>query len=135
MAFSGNNQTLYNAALNGCLAGQVAARQIKDAVTADYAVLGNVATIFAQEVDAQIAADATLSAAGATVVPASAANQQNALTKSNIMFAICFGLWFSRGGAADVTLADYLADALAVKAVFLQAVAQYALAAGGTSLS
>jgi hypothetical protein len=134
MAFSGHNQTLYNAALNGALAGMMSGRPITDATTADYAAMGNAATAFATEVDAGIAADATLTTAGATLVPASAANQANALAKSNLMNALCKAYWEGRVGS-DTTDADYSEGATAIAAVYAQGVAQYALAPGGTSLS
>lgn len=135
MAFSGNNQTIYNAALNGTLAGMQEGRPLTDGTSADYAVQGNVASAFAKEVDSLIAADATLTTAGATLVPASAANQANALAKVNAMLAICRAVWAGRGGASDVTAVDYAVLAAAVVAVYNQAIAQYALAPGGTSLS
>lgn len=135
MAFSGNNQSLYNAALNGALAGQIAGSQIADGNTAHYATYGNVASAFAKEVDAGIVADATLTTAGATLVPASAANQANALAKTSIMFQLCFAYWLGRQGASDITATDYAVAAAAIAAAYAQAVTQYGLAPGGTSLS
>jgi uncharacterized protein YyaL (SSP411 family) len=134
MAFSGHNQTLYNAALNGALCGMVSGRSIADPTTADYAGYGAAATAFATEVDTLIAADATITAAGATIVPGTAAQQANAVAKSEMMLALCKGVWEGRAGS-DVTVADYALLANAVVAVYNEAIAQYALAPGGTSLS
>lgn len=135
MAFSGNNQSLYNAALNGALAGMMSARSNTSGTTANYASWGAAATAWATKVDSLITADATLTSAGATIVPASAANQQNALAKTSMMQAICKSFWEGAGLSTDTTQADYATGAAACVAVWNQAVAQYALAPGGTSLS
>lgn len=134
MAFTGNNQTLFNAAMDGALAGMMAGRDMKDATQNDYNAVASAALSYATEVDAQIAADATLTAAGATVIPASAANQQNFNAKSHLMQAISFGVWHGRSGT-DNNNPDYLVLAKAVAAAYAAAVAAYANAPGGTSLS
>jgi hypothetical protein len=134
MAFSGNNQTLYNAALNGALAGMMSGRMSLDATIADYASVGAAATAYAAKVDSLIAADPTLTAAGATLVPASAANQQNFNAKSSLMHHLSAAIWRDRAGT-DTTSADYASMAAAVVAQYNEGIAQYALAPGGTSLS
>jgi hypothetical protein len=134
MAFSGNNQALYNAALNGALAGQLAGAQQSNTVSSNYAAYGNVATAFATEVDSKITAVANLTSAGASVVQATAAEAATQNAYCSIIFGLSFGFWFSRAGS-DVTAADYSAAATAVFAVYTQALAQYALAPGGTSIS
>ncbi len=94
-----NNQTLYNAALNGALAGMFAGSPVQDTTSADYAPYTAVATAFASAVDAGIGADATLTAAGATIVPTTAAQQANALAKSDLMHGICSSYWFQKSAA------------------------------------
>jgi len=138
MAFSGNNQLIYNAAFNGCMAGAVAGAQIADQTATDYAALQLVANAFAQEVDSQIATDPQLAtgAAGTTVPPATAAETSAQQAKAGIVFAVCFGFWFARPNwQSSQTPATYLNAALAVKAVYTQAVTGYGAAVGGTSLS
>jgi hypothetical protein len=139
MSFSGNVQSIFNAALNGCLAGMVAGAQGQDSTATDYNQLGAVALAVATEVDSVVGADATLAGSGATVVPASAANQANALAKPALMFGICFGYFFQRpnwlGGSSSTTATTYATAAAAIKAIYTQAVTQYGNAPGGTSLS
>ena len=136
MSFSGNNQTLFNAALNGALAGILASGKLVDATQADYANMSATAMNFAAAVDAGITADATLTTGGASIVPGTAAQQANAVAKSAIMFGLSFGYFFQRSIAgAAIAQTNFTTDATFIKAAFNQAVAQYALAAGGTSLS
>lgn len=134
MAFSGNNQAIYNAALNGAFSGQLAGAQQVDGTTGDYASIGNVATAFAKEVDSLIAAVANLTAGGASVVQATAAEAATQLAYTSIIFGLSFGYWFSRRGT-DTTAADYAVGAAALVAVYNQAITQYGAAAGGTSIS
>lgn len=134
MAFSGNNQSLYNAALRGYIAGTVRNRPIVDPTSADYAAtIGNPATAFATEVDSLIVADAQLTAAGATIVPGTAAQQQAALAKPGLMQAIAESVASSPGGST--TAAAYLVQATACAALYAQGVTQMGAAPGGTSIS
>lgn len=139
MAFSGNNQTIYNAALDGALAGMVASGQVQDPTTADYAALGAAATVWATKLDSLIATDATLStgAGGTTIAPIAGATTANLNAKGHLAFALSFGFWFGRNVplSAPVTAAAVTAGATAVAAVYAQGVAQYALAPGGSSLT
>jgi hypothetical protein len=136
MAFSGNNQTIFNAALDGALSGMLASGKLVDATQADYANMSATAMNFAAAVDAGIAADATLTNAGASQPPGTAAQTANSFAKFGIMFGLCFGYFFQRSIAGSaIPQTNFTTDATFIKAAFNQAVAQYALAAGGTSLS
>lgn len=134
MAFTGNNQTIFNSAMNGALAGMMKGRPLTDATAADYQNMCKVALAFATEVDSEIAVDATLTAAGATVVPATAANQQNYNAKSHLIASLCFAYWDGRW-STDQTAGDWSVGAAAVAAAYAEQVATYANAPGGTSLS
>lgn len=136
MAFSGNNQLIYNAAFNGAMAGMMAGRPITDATTADYAAYGNVATAWATEVDSLIVTDAQLAAAGATVPPTTAAETAAQQAKAGFIHQLSHSYWQGRDitGASTVA-ANYSVAATAVFHAYSEAVAQYALAPGGTSLS
>jgi hypothetical protein len=138
MAFSGNNPTLFNAAVNGYIGGVVAGRAISDTVTADYTAIEAAAAAFATEVDAQITVDATITTAGTpntTIAPVAGATSANAYAKSHLMFSLCFGFWEGRlNPSPDPVAADYLSIALAIKAAYTAGVAAYAQAPGGTSL-
>lgn len=136
MAFSGNNQSVYNAALDGAMAGMLAGRPLTDTTTADYAAFGNAATIFATKLDSLIATNASLStgAAGTTVPPTTALITATLNALGHLAFGLSFAYFYQRP-ALDVTLADYTALATAIGAAFAQVQAQYLLAPGGTSLS
>lgn len=138
MAFSGNNPSLYNAAVDGFLAGALAGRTIVDDVSADYTALEVAAAAFAAEVDAQIAVDATLTTAGTpntTIAPVAGSTTANLNAKGHLMFSLCFGYWEGRlNPSPDPVQTDYLAAALAIKAAYNAGIAAYALAPGGTSL-
>lgn len=134
MAFTGNNQTIFNSAMNGALAGMMKGRPLTDNTAADYLNMCKVALAFATEVDSEIAADATLTAAGATVVPATAANQQNFNAKSHLIATLCMSYWDGRW-SNDQVAGDFSVPAAAIAAAYTEQVAQYANAPGGTSLS
>jgi hypothetical protein len=136
MAFSGNNQSIYNAAYDGFLAGALAGKVYTDETAADYATLTASATAFATEQDSVIATDPELStgAGGTTVPPTTNVLTQNQLAKVHLMFSLCFGYWSGRFNSDNVP-SDYTNSALAIKAVYTEAVAGYANAPGGTSLT
>lgn len=138
MAFSGNNPTLFNAAVDGYMAGALAGRGISDTVSADYTVLAASAIAFATEVDAQIAVDATITTAGApntTVAPIAGATTANLNAKGHLMFSLCFGWWEGRlNNTPDVVAGDYLSIALGIKAAYVATLAAYLTAPGGSSL-
>jgi len=138
MAFSGNNPTLFNAAVNGFLAGVLDSRAGLDPVTADYAAIEAAAVAFATEVDAQIAVDANITTAGTpntTIAPVAGATSAGAYAKSHLMFSLCFGQWSGRlNQVPDPLAADYLSLALGIKGAYNAGLAAYAAAPGGTSL-
>ena len=136
MAFSGNNQAIYNAAYDGFLAGALAGKVYTDEVAADYASLSVSAGAFATELDSVISTDANLStgAAGTSVPPTTNVLTSNQLAKTHLMFSLCFGYWSGRFNSDNVP-SDYTNSALAIKAVYVEAVAGYASAPGGSSLT
>lgn len=136
MAFSGNNQSIYNAAYNGFIGGAVAGRGVTDPTASDYSSLATAAIAFATEVDANVPTDAELStgAAGTTIAPSAGVNAAAAYAKTHLMYSLCFGYWAGRYNV-DIVTSDYLTDALAIKAVYTEGVAGYASAPGGTSLT
>jgi hypothetical protein len=138
MAFSGNNPTLFNAAVDGFMAGSVADRGITDTTAGDYSTLVTAALAFATELDAQIAVDATITTAGApntTIAPIAGATTANLNAKGHLMFSLCYGYWVGRlNPTPDPVAVDYLPAALAIKAVYNETVAGYASAPGGSSL-
>jgi len=148
MAFSGNNQLIYNAAFNAAMAGQLAQNPLVGASPAlgatapIYVAIAAVATAFATAVDAAIATNANLAtgAAGTTVPPTTAAITVNQGARVGIAFAVCLGFWNSRGSAtlaadAGATSTDWTAIAAQVNAIYTAAVTAYANAPGGTSLT
>jgi len=116
---------LYNAAYNGYLAGSLAGANYTDATAADYAKLTAQAVNFATEVDAQVGAVAAVEMGNASFVPASAANTNNLVSYTAIMFGICFGMASGRYRAPAVAdaAATFLQMANAVNAIFTEAVA------------
>jgi hypothetical protein len=148
MAFSGNNQLVYNAAFNAALAGQLAQQPLvgaSPALTATspvYVALAAVASAFAKAVDAAIGNNVSLAtgAAGTTVPPTTALITATQGALVGIVYAVCLGFWNSRAGAqlaadAGATSTDYTAIAAQVLAIFTAASTAYAAAPGGTSLS
>jgi hypothetical protein len=138
MAFSGNNPTLFNAAVDGYIAGALAGRGISDSVSADYTALGVAAAAFATEVDAQITVDATITTAGTpntTIAPVAGNTTACLNAKGHLMFSLCFGWWEGRlNNTPDPVATDYLSIALAIKAAYVAGLAAFAAAPGGTSL-
>jgi hypothetical protein len=138
MAFSGNNPTLFNAAVDGYMAGALTGRPITDATSTDYTALAASAIAFATEVDAQIIVDATITTAGTpntTIAPIAGNTTACLNAKGYLMFSLCFGWWAGRlNPTPDVTAGDYLSAALGIKAAYTATVTAYASAPGGTSL-
>ena len=138
MAFSGNNPTLFNAAVDGYMAGALSGRAITDATSTDYTVLAASAIAFATEVDAQIIVDATITTAGTpntTIAPIAGNTTACLNAKGHLMLALCYGWWAGRlNNTPDVTAGDYLGAALGIKAAYTATVTGFASAPGGTSL-
>lgn len=116
---------LYNAAYNGYLAGAIAGGIQSDSTAADYSKLTAQAVNFATEVDTVVGAIAAVETGNASFVPASAANTNNLVSYTAIMFGICFGQAFGRFRAPAVadTAASFAAAAAVVNAIFTEAIA------------
>lgn len=140
MAFSGNNQTVYNAALAGAYAGMLSGANITDPTAADYQALGAIATLYATKFDALVATNANLStgAGGTTVDPIAGVTTASLNALGHLAYGVSFAAWQGRypqtrtGQAA----ADFTVIATAAAAAYNQIFnTQYAAAPGGTSLT
>jgi hypothetical protein len=100
-----NNPVLLNAAIAGMAAGLLDGRASTDAVAGDYVAIKNAAVVFATLVDAVIPADATLSAANATLPPATAAEANGQATRPAMMLALCKA-YFTGRSLTGVTATD-----------------------------
>ena len=136
MSFSGNNQSIFNAAYNGALGGFFEGRVSADPVAADYSQFATVALAYAQAVDAAIPTDAELStgAAGTTIAPGAGTNAAAAYAKTQLMVSLSRAFWSGRL-PSDIVSADYALIALTIKAQYVEFVAGYASAPGGSSLT
>lgn len=139
MAFSGNNQSIYNAAFDGAMAGMMAGAQSADPTQADYNVIAAVATLWATKLDSLIATDANLStgAGGTTIAPIAGVTTASLNAKSHLAFALSFGFFVNRNQptTAGITANTFTVGATAIAAAYAAGVAQYALAPGGSSLT
>jgi hypothetical protein len=119
MAF--NNVLLYNAALNGFMAGAFAGGWPTDPTAADYLAIATQAETFAVAMDAAIPNDASISQAGGTATTAagSSALVESQAGKPALLQAIVFGVTFSRfqTGAAATVFATSIA---AIKAIYTE---------------
>jgi hypothetical protein len=116
-----NNILLYNAALNGFMAGAFAGGWPTDPTAADYADIADQAETFAVALDTAIANDASISqAGGAAVVGAgTSALVEGQAAKPGLLQAIVFGVTFSRyqtGAPASV----FATSIAAVKAIYTE---------------
>lgn len=126
-----NNALLFNAALNGFLAGALAGGFQTDPVQADYAAIVNQAVVFATAMDAAISNDAAGTpqpattpgisiAGGAAIVPAGSTPVFEAqILKPQLLKDLCFGFAFQRyqtGAVAGV----FTAAIAAIKAIYFQ---------------
>ena len=119
-----NNNLLFNAALNGALAGMNATRSPTSGTAGDYAVTVNAAKQFAVEVDSLIANDGLISGGGGVTLAASTAAITDAVcSKGGLLLAICTGLWIGKT-AQSVTATDYAVIAAAAVAMYTQCIAQ-----------
>ena len=112
-----NNELLYNAAIAGFIAGNMAGRSPDSEVAADYTNLVDAAEAFATQVDSDIAEDATISQAGGNALaPATAAIQQAQIGKTTMMTAIVQAITSGRYYSSE-TAAEYanLADVCAAQ--------------------
>lgn len=100
-----NNPVLFNAAIAGMCAGLLSGRASTQSTASDYAAIKNAAVVFATAVDTAIPADATLSAANATLVPATAAEANGQATRPAMMASIC-SAYFSTRPLSGVTSTD-----------------------------
>ncbi len=116
-----NNILLYNAALNGFMAGAVAGGWPTDPTATDYDALALQAQTFATAMDTALANDATISAGGGTATTGAGSSTlvEYQSSKPALLQAIVFGVTFSRyqTGAAAAVFATSVA---AVKAIYTQ---------------
>jgi hypothetical protein len=129
MAWAGNNQAIFNAAMNGMASGILAGRKSTDGVATDYAALYAAAAVFATGVDTAIATDATMStgASGTTVVGSAGANQNSFNRQPDLVFGLAFGYFFGsalQGTAADTTAATYTTAVAVILAAYTASTTQ-----------
>jgi hypothetical protein len=116
-----NNPVLFNAALSGMMAGCLSGRASGDSTASDYAALKNAAVVFATGLDAAIPVNASISAANATVPPATAA-EANALTSlPNLLTSLCAS-YFEGRFTTSTTAGDYTSSIAVIAAAYTEAV-------------
>jgi hypothetical protein len=140
------NPSLYNAAFNGALAGQLAGNGLAGVVNTvnvdnqvgTYTPFVAIAAEFAKVVDATLGGTGVtnVSTSNATVVPSSNVIQSTQLALVDTMFALAFGYWYSRKSAnisanpvtdpGNLLAADYTLAAEAVVTQFAAAQASFA---------
>lgn len=123
MAF--NNNLLFAAALAGFASGNAEGGGIVSPTATDYAPLVNAGVKFATQADSLIPTDASISNAGGAAT-ASAATDNVAIYKVNLMTAICRGYWAGRK-TLDTTQSDYAQAAAACVALFTQVLASFVI--------
>src|ERR1700690_2901878 len=139
MAWAGNNQLLFNAALNGMMAGVHAGQPnpgnpSAPLTAASYAAIATASAAFAKELDSLIATDPQLAtgANGTSVPPATAAETSGQSAKVGIVYGLSEAYWRDRRGIgfsadAGATPADYLPAATAISVIYTASVTQYGL--------
>jgi hypothetical protein len=127
-----NNALLFNAALNGYLAGSLAGAFQSDPVQADYAAIVTQGVTFATAMDAAIATDTAGApqpattpgisiAGGASITPSgSTAVFEAQSLKPTLLQSLCFGFAFQRFGTG-LPAGNFTAAIAAIKAVYFQA--------------
>lgn len=112
-----NNELLYNAAIAGFIAGNMAGRSPDSEVSGDYTNLVDAAEAFATQLDSDIAEDATISQAGGNALaPTTAAIAQAQAGKTQLLASIVQAITSGRFYTSE-TAADYanLADVCAAQ--------------------
>ena len=148
----GNNQAVYNAALNGCLAGIFANAgfivvgegpggappAVPDGVTDDYAPYVFLATQWAAAVDKAVPTNPQISTGqgGTSVVASAGANVATQDAFITLVSDLSYGYWVNKQGSLYQLNAngtphtpnstDYTAQALAIAAIVAQALVAYA---------
>lgn len=120
---SNHNNLIFNAALIGALGGMQQGGAPTSGTAADYNTTVQAAKAFATQVDAGIPEDSTITSGGAGVAIASAASDNVAITKCNLMGQVSQSYWSGRK-AVSATPADYAQAALACIAAYTEALAQ-----------
>jgi len=130
-----NNNLLWNAAVNGFIAGALAGANQTDPngtsppTPTDFATLATLAGYFAGAVDTAIANDNTISAANGTASPnaGSSGLVEYQSSKPQLLYALCFGVTFQRypyfpaGMTGAQFQALYSANIATVVAIYTQA--------------
>jgi hypothetical protein len=113
-----NNNLLYTAAVNGAVAGGVGGSFPITTTVGAYTKLVAAATAYAEEIDSQIANDATISAVGGVALPpTTAAIQQAQLQKSQLIEDLSRAV-FEQRFSTDAVEADYTNLAEAVVTIY-----------------
>jgi len=122
--------SIFNAALTGFVAGMMTTRPNIDPTSGDYAAFTAAGVVFATAFDIAIGADATLAGAGATVVPATAANANSGETRPSLALSLCTAYWSGKslnGTAADLAAGTYTVAIAAIKAQYVNVLASFSL--------
>jgi lipid-binding SYLF domain-containing protein len=121
--------SIFNAALAGMMAGFQSGRKSTDSTAADYLAQKNAAVVFATALDTSVGADATLAAAGATLVPGSAAQANAAETRPLLMMSLCKayfeGATISGDATVDTNPLTYTTSIASIKAQYTEALVGY----------
>lgn len=119
MAF--NNVLLYNAALNGFMAGAFAGGWPTDPTAGDYLAIATQAETFAAAMDLAIPNDVSISQAGGTATTAagSSALVESQTSKPALLQAIVFASTFSRY-QTGATAAVFATSIAAIKAIYTE---------------
>jgi hypothetical protein len=123
-----HNALLFNAALDGFVAGSVAGQGLTDTTSADYAGLVASATNYATEVDSLIGNDSTISqGSGAAIYTGfTSAIVENQSAKVALIESLSFSAAFQRY-QANQTQAQVTPTAEAVVALYTEAIASLQL--------
>jgi len=131
-----NNAILFNAALNGYLAGALAGAPLTDSTQADYAGIVSSAVAWATEIDSIIPTDDGASpqpagtqpisvvTTGVAIAPTTGTILEGQLAKTSLMTQLSYGVAFQRY-ATGLTATTFASLAAAVKAAYLQAAASF----------
>lgn len=116
-----NNNILFNAAVNGYIAGSLAGQNISNSTALSYDTIAAQAQAFATQLDSQIPNDATISTGpGAAVPPTTAAITEDGYAKSGLIQMLSYGFAQQRWGTGQVS-ADFAVPCAAIKAAYTQA--------------
>lgn len=124
MSTPATNVLLYNAALNGYVAGALAGAYQTDPTQADYTAIVNQANTFADAVDTAFPNDTNISnvpgpGPGTALVPSNQAITAYQAQRVQLLEMLCFGFAFQRY-TTGVAAANFATAIAAIRAVYLQ---------------